>query len=90
MTWRVEFDPIAERELSKLDRQHARRILVFLSERVASLENPRSIGEALKGSKFGDFLRYRIGDYRIIVRIEDEKLLILVLRIGHRRDVYKR
>jgi len=90
MIWKVEFDRNAERELSKLDHQHARRVLAFLSERVAPLEDPRSIGEALKGSKLGEFWKYRVGDYRIIVRIEDEKLLVLIMRIGHRRDVYER
>jgi mRNA interferase RelE/StbE len=90
MTWKVEFDRAAERELNKLDRQHARRILTFLSERVAHLKDPRSLGEALKGSKLGEFWKYRVGDYRVIVRIEDEKLIVLVVRIGHRRDVYER
>jgi mRNA interferase RelE/StbE len=90
MTWRVEFDRAAERELNKLDRQYARRILIFLSERVACLKDPCSLGEALKGVKFGEFWEYRVGDYRIIVRIEDEKLIVLVVRIGHRMDVYER
>jgi mRNA interferase RelE/StbE len=90
MIWKVEFDRNAERELNKLDHQHARRVLAFLSARVAVLDDPRSIGEALKGSKLGEFWKYRVGDYRIIVRIEDEKLLVLAMRIGHRRDVYER
>lgn len=90
MTWKVEFSRAAERELDRLDRQHARKLLVFLHERLARLEDPRSLGEALKGPRFGEFWRYRIGDYRIVVRIEDERLIILVVRIGHRREVYKR
>jgi mRNA interferase RelE/StbE len=89
MTWKVKFDRAAERELNKLDRQHARRILTFLSERVVHLKDPRSLGEALKASKLGEFWQYRVGDYREIVRIEDEKLIVLVVRIGHRRDIYE-
>jgi mRNA interferase RelE/StbE len=90
MTWRVEFDPAAERELKKLDPQAARRILKFLFERLLPSRNPRSLGEALKGSKLGEFWKYRIGDYRVIAHIEDRVLLILVVRIGNRRDVYRR
>ena len=89
MFWRVELDPAAERELSKLDPQVARRILIFLHDRVAALDNPRSIGEALKGSKLDEFWKYRVGDYRIIAKIEDGSVLILVVRIGHRREVYR-
>jgi len=66
MAWKIEFDPAAERELGKLDPQIARRILKFLFERVAPLDDPRSIGEALKGSRLGEFWKYRLGDYRII------------------------
>ncbi|SEP43641.1 type II toxin-antitoxin system RelE/ParE family toxin [Nitrosovibrio sp. Nv6] len=89
MVWRVELDPAAERELSKLDPQVARRILVFLHDRVAALDDPRSIGEALKGSKLDEFWKYRVGDYRVIANIEDHAVRILVLRIGHRRKVYR-
>ena len=89
MAWKVEFDPAAERELDKLDPQVARRILTFLHERVAVLENPRAIGEALKGSKLGEFWKYRVGDYRIVSNIEDEVLRILVVRVGNRRQVYR-
>ena len=66
MAWRVEFDPAAARELGKLDPQVARRILTFLHDRVATLDDPRSIGEALKGSRLGEFWKYRVGDYRIV------------------------
>jgi mRNA interferase RelE/StbE len=89
MAWRIELDPAAERELSKLDPQVARRILKFLHERVANLEDPRSIGEALRGSRLGEFWKYRVGDYRIISSIEDGALRILVVRIGNRREVYR-
>jgi mRNA interferase RelE/StbE len=89
MAWNIEFDPAAERELGKLDPQIARRILKFLFERVAALDDPRSIGEALKGSRLGEFWKYRVGDYRIISRIEDDEVIILVVRIGNRREVYR-
>lgn len=89
MAWKVELDPAAERELGKLDRQDARRILAFLFERVAKLDDPRSIGEALKGSKLGDFWKYRVGDYRLISSIEDGVMRILVVKVGNRRDVYR-
>ena len=90
MAWKVELDPAAERELGKIDPQHARRILAFLHQRVAALDDPRSIGEALKGSKLGAFWKYRVGDYRIISSIEDGALRVLVVRIGNRREVYRK
>ena len=89
MTWKVELDPAAVRELKKLDPQTAKRILAFLHERISVLDNPRGIGEALKGSKFGEFWKYRVGDYRIIASIEDSVLRIYVVRIGNRREVYR-
>jgi mRNA interferase RelE/StbE len=89
MNWKIEIDPATERELDKLDPQIAKRIPMFLHERIAPLEDPRVIGKPLKGSQFGEFWRYHVGDYRVIVRIEDCILLILVLRIGHRKNVYK-
>ena len=90
MAWKIELDPAADRELDKIDKQTARRILAFLHDRVAALDNPRNIGEALKGSKLGDFWKYRVGDWRIIASIEDGALRILIVRIGNRREVYKR
>lgn len=89
MSWKIEIDPTADRELDRLDPQIAKRILKFLHKRIATLKDPRSIGDPLKGPQFGEFWRYRVGDYRIIVRIEDYILLILVLRIGHRKNIYK-
>src|SRR3989304_10405158 len=89
MTWRVELLPQAERELGKLDPQNARRIFRFLFERAAKLENPRSIGEALHGPRFGEFWKYRVGDYRLITKIEDDRLLVLVLRVGPPRGTYR-
>lgn len=89
MAWRIEFEDSALKELAKLDKQVARRILAFLRERVAVLDDPRSVGEALKGSRLGEFWKYRVGDYRIITNIEDGVMRILVLKIGNRREVYR-
>jgi mRNA interferase RelE/StbE len=89
MAWRVDLSGQAQRDLRKLDRQVAQRILTFLRDRVAPLENPRSIGEALRGPRLGDFWKYRIGDYRVIASIEDSVLRVLVVRIGNRREIYR-
>jgi mRNA interferase RelE/StbE len=89
MAWQIELSGTAARELEKLDPLHRKRILKFLHERLAPLDNPRSIGQALHGSRFGEFWKYRVGDYRLISKIEDARVLILVLRIGHRREVYR-
>ena len=90
MAWRVELDAAAERELGRIDRQAARRILTFLHDRIARLDDPRSVGEALKGSELRSFWKYRVGDYRIIASIEDSMVRILVVRVGHRKEVYRR
>lgn len=89
MVWRVEFDAAATKELSKLDHQVARRIVTFLRDRVATLSDPRSLGQALQGERFGEFWKYRVGDYRVIARIEDQRLLILIMRVGHRGGIYR-
>lgn len=90
MAWKIELDPAAERELGKLDPPAARRILLFLSDRIAKLDDPRSLGEALKGSKLGAFWKYRVGDYRVIANIDDGALRILIVRVGNRREVYRK
>lgn len=89
MAWRIEIDEAAKKDLAKLDKPVARRVTAFLRERVSTLDDPRSIGEALKGSKLGDFWKYRVGDYRVIASIEDGALRILVVKIGNRREVYR-
>lgn len=87
--WRIEFLPEAARELNKLDPQHNKRILKFLNERVSRSQNPREIGAALKGSKFGGYWKYRVGDYRVISKIEDDQWMILVVRVAHRQQAYR-
>jgi mRNA interferase RelE/StbE len=89
MAYSVELAESAGRELAKLDTQHRKRILKFLQERVSKLDDPRSIGEALHGSQLGEFWKYRVGDYRLICKIEDDRLVVLVLRVGHRREIYR-
>ena len=89
MAWKIELSPLALKNLSQLDQQIARRILKFLHDRLAPLDDPRSIGEALRGSRLGEFWKYRVGDYRIIASIEDGQVLVFVLRIGNRREVYR-
>lgn len=89
LAWRIEFDAAAMKDLSRLDQPVARRITRFLRERVAPLDQPRALGEALRGSRLGDFWKYRVGDYRIIASIEDDALRVLVVRVGNRREIYK-
>ena len=89
MAWNLELSPRAQQQLDKLDKTAARRIAKFLYERVGRLNDPRQIGEPLQGTLSG-FWRYRVGDYRIICTLEHDRLVVLVLRIGHRREVYKR
>lgn len=90
MAWRIEFERSAERELETLGSQAIKRILKFLHQRVAPLDDPRSIGEALKGKQLGEFWKYRVGDFRIIADIRDSEIVIVVVRVGNRRDVYRR
>jgi mRNA interferase RelE/StbE len=89
LTWRVEISDKAKKNLAGLDKADAKRITDFLRTRVATLDDPRSLGEALKGSRLGDFWKYRAGDYRIIASIEDRALRVLVIRVGNRREVYR-
>ncbi len=89
MAWLIKFDDKAKKDLAAIDKAAAKRITKFLRERVSQLDDPRSIGEALKGSTLGAFWKYRVGDYRIISDIEDGALRVLVVRIGNRREVYR-
>lgn len=85
MAWSLEFSKSAGKEFDRLPCQVQQRIRVFFKQRV--LENPRRLAEALAGSKTGYF-RYRIGDYRAIVEFRNQTLVILIIRVGHRKDVY--
>ncbi len=89
MAWRIEISASAEKQLGKLDRPVAQRILNFLRERVAVLDDPRAIGEALRGGALGEFWKYRVGDWRIICQIQDKQIVITVLSLGNRREIYR-
>jgi mRNA interferase RelE/StbE len=89
MAWKIEFLPEAEKDLREIDRPVVKPILRFLYEGVRPLEDPRKIGEALKGPKLGKYWKYRVGDYRIICHIKQTEITILVVRVGHRKKVYR-
>ncbi|WP_016857637.1 type II toxin-antitoxin system RelE family toxin [Candidatus Williamhamiltonella defendens] len=89
MIWKIELSAHAQKNLKDLDKQTAQHILRFLHDRLRPLNNPRDLGEALKGPKIGLFWKYRLGDYRVIVDIQDTGLVVLMVRIGHRRKVYR-
>jgi mRNA interferase RelE/StbE len=86
--WRIEFDAKVDKEMARLAPKDRQRILRFLRERVAPLDNPRDLGEALAGALSG-YWKYRVGDYRVIAKIENQRVTILVVRIGNRREVYR-
>jgi len=86
--WRVEFDRAAVRELRKLGIDAERRVLRYLRERIAGSEDPRRLGHALTGDRKG-LWRFRVGDIRIVAAIEDDRFVVLVVTVGHRREVYR-
>ena len=88
MTWRVEWDDSARRELRRLDHTAQMRILRFTGERLRAVDDPRQLGSALSGALSG-LWRYRVGDFRIICRIEDDRLVVLVVSVGDRKDIYR-
>jgi len=88
LIWKVEFDDRARRELRKLDVGVQGRILNYLRKRIGTDQDPRRYGEALKG-EFAGLWKYRVGAYRIIAEIQDDTITVLVVRIGHRREIYR-
>lgn len=86
--WRVEFDRAAARDLRKLGIEAERRVLSYLDTRIAGSGDPRRLGQPLTGDLQG-FWRYRVGDYRIVAAIEDGRFVVLVVTVGHRREVYR-
>jgi mRNA interferase RelE/StbE len=87
LAWRIDLSDTAKKQLSKIGRPEAKRITAFLRERLEPTDDPRQLGSALKGA--GNLWRYRVGDYRIVASTEDERVRVLVVRIGHRRKVYR-
>jgi len=87
LVWKIEFDGRAQRELDKLDGQTQRNILRYLRRRIATPDDPRRFGGALRQGLTG-LWRYRVGKYRLICQIQDERVVVLVLRAGHRGKIY--
>ena len=85
--WKIEWDSKALKEAKKLDRNARKKIVEYLEKRVLAGQNPYQFGKPLKGNKAGIW-RYRVGDYRILCQIEDKALIILVIAVGHRKDIY--
>lgn len=90
MAWNIDLTPDARKDLAKIGASEAKRILKFLHHRLRLMENPRDTGKALVGPTIAGLWRYRVGDYRIFCLIEDENICIVVVEIGHRREVYKK
>ena len=89
MAWIIKYTESSSKQLKKLDQQTALRVLDYIDERVAVLDDPRSLGKNLKGPKIGEYWRYRVGDIRVICNIVDEQVMVLVIEIGNRREVYR-
>lgn len=89
MIWKIEWAKSAEKEFLALDPPVQKRIARFLVDRLGKLDNPRRLGRALEGERRG-LWRYRIGDWRILCLIEDDAVRILVVKVGHRKDVYRK
>ena len=89
MAWRLEFDPDALKDLKRLDKPVQTRIVQFLRARIADSDDPRAIGEALRGATLGSYWKYRVGDWRIICDIQDTRIIVRVLRVGNRREIYR-
>lgn len=89
MKWTIEYAASVQKPMRRLDPQVRRRIRDFLSTRVASLDDPRQLGDALQGARLGGLWRYRVGDYRILVEIRDEIVTVIVIGVGHRGEVYR-
>ena len=89
MAWQIEFDLEALKELKRLDRPVQIRLVAFLRDRLAPLDDPRSLGEALSGARLGSYWKYRVGDWRIVCDIQDQRVVVRVLRLGNRRELYR-
>lgn len=88
MAWQIDYTSTALKQLTKLDKPAAKRIIDFMDERIAVLKDPRDTGKALTGAMLGAYWRYRVGDFRVICDIQDKTLCVLVVEVGGRKDVY--
>jgi len=89
VAWTIEYARSARKFVEKLNPETRKRIRSFLEERLVTLHDPRPVGDALQGARLGNYWRYRVGDYRIICDLQDSRLVVLVIEIGNRRDVYR-
>jgi mRNA interferase RelE/StbE len=89
VAWTIEYAQSSRKPMERLDPMVRRRIRLFLSERVAMLDDPRKLGGPLESAHFAGLWRYRVGDYRILVDIRDEIVTVLVVGVGHRGEVYR-
>lgn len=89
MAWQIEISDTARKQLIKLDRQIQANIIRYLRERVATNEDPRRYGAPLRRELTGRW-KYRVGAYRLICDIQDERVLVLVLMVGHRSNIYNK
>jgi mRNA interferase RelE/StbE len=89
LAWIIKYAESSSKQLQKLDKQIALRVLDYMDERVAVLDDPRTLGKNLKGPKIGEYWRYRVGDIRVICNILDGQMIVLVVEIGNRREIYR-
>ena len=89
MVWTVEYAASVRKSVRRLTPDVRRRIRTYIEQRLASRDDPRQLGAPLRGTQFEDLWRFRVGDYRIIARLEHDRLLILVLAVAHRREAYR-
>lgn len=87
-TWKIFFTETAEKQFSKLDKPTKIQISNYIEKRLMMSENPRALGKALNGN-FATFWRYRVGDYRLICDIDDDRISVNIIKIGHRKDIYE-
>ncbi len=89
LAWTIEITADAAKQIKKLGGSEAKRVRDYLRDRISVLEDPRQLGKPLKGSEIGHLWRYRVGDYRILCELQDGRMVVLVVALGHRRDIYR-
>ncbi|MCB9994321.1 MAG: type II toxin-antitoxin system RelE/ParE family toxin [Hyphomicrobiaceae bacterium] len=88
MTWTIEYTLHSQQDMRRLSSLNRKRVIDYLERRVLELDNPRQLGKSLKG-EFSNYWRYRVGDLRIICHIDDGRLIVLVISVGNRREIYR-